>query len=263
MQCPECSYVSFKKEKACAVCGFKFKKIESTPSLGKKESFSIFAAPPHKEEQKIQKEKENIISSVGVFETLESESFIDSETGDFKLDLPEIEEEELQEVQLSSDSIKEISEYEPLELDRNSGLYFGEMEVEGLGLETIQTTEGEKPDETQSEETEHFFIKDPKNLDETPSLERVLEVPELEEDLRTPELDLGDKEVKLDQSYEPSSPNEPDNATNPSDVLPNLNLETKDLNDPLNIQNNDIIDIEIQNQDLKLESPNGPENDKA
>ena len=53
MQCPECSYISFKIEKACRLCGFRFKKNQKGPSFSTKESFSIYSAPQVKEEQKV------------------------------------------------------------------------------------------------------------------------------------------------------------------------------------------------------------------
>ena len=44
MQCSGCGYISFKKEKACRSCGFKFKKsTQSSQSLTGKKTFSIFA----------------------------------------------------------------------------------------------------------------------------------------------------------------------------------------------------------------------------
>ena len=52
MQCSECSYISFKIEKTCGFCGFRFKKSQNGLSLSTKESFSIFSAPPVKEGQK-------------------------------------------------------------------------------------------------------------------------------------------------------------------------------------------------------------------
>ncbi|MZH04649.1 MAG: hypothetical protein F3743_04520 [Nitrospinae bacterium] len=313
MQCPECSYISFKIEKTCGACGFKFKKDQKEPSLTGKESFSIFNAPTVEEGQKVQEEKDNNAESVSVLEAPEPESFIDSETGDFSLDLPEIEEDEIEDAQAASDSVKEISEYEPLEFDPNADIDLGEMEVEGLGLEPFQTVEEENTEEKQSPETEPAVIEESQNTDELPSLESALEVtqseeepvistepvleipepegemdlstepvleipepegqmdlstepeleiPEPEGEQETPELDLGDNETKLDLSYEPPSPSEPDPAVNLSDV-PDLNLEIDDSEGPLITQNNEIPDLEIEDLGLELESPDEPENDKT
>lgn len=296
MQCPECSYISFKIEKTCGACGFKFKKDQKGPSLTGKESFSIFNAPTVEEGQKVQEEKDNNAESVSVLEAPEPESFIDSETGDFSLDLPEIEEDEIEDAQAASDSVKEISEYEPLEFDPNADIDLGEMEVEGLGLEPFQTVEEENTEEKQSPETEPAVIEESQNTDELPSLESALEVTQSEEepvistepvleipepegqtDLSTepeleipkpegeqeiPELDLGDNETKLDLSYEPPSPSEPDPAVNLSDV-PDLNLQIDDSEGPLITQNNEIPDLEIEDLGLELESPDEPENDKT
>ncbi len=141
MQCPDCNYISFKIEKACGACGFKFKKTERRPTLAGKESFSIFAGPAVKEQE--QKEDSTSQESVGVLE--EQDSFVDPETGDFNLDLPEIGEETVEEAQISSDP--EVTEYEPLDFDPDADIDLGEVEVEGLGLEPSSTVEEIKTEE--------------------------------------------------------------------------------------------------------------------
>ena len=89
MQCSGCGYISFKKEKACGACGFKFKKsTQSSQSLAGKESFTIFAGSV-----KGQSEDSSAIESVGLLDEQEPTSFIDTETGNFNLDLPATSEE--------------------------------------------------------------------------------------------------------------------------------------------------------------------------
>ena len=89
MQCSDCGYISFKKEKACGACGFKFKKsTQGSQSLAGKESFTIFAGSV-----KGQSEDSSAIESVGLLDEQETTSFIDPETGNFNLDLPANSEE--------------------------------------------------------------------------------------------------------------------------------------------------------------------------
>ena len=96
MQCSDCGYISFKKEKACGACGFKFKKsTQGSQSLVGKESFSIFAGSV-----KGQSEESPAVESVGILDEQEPSSFIDPETGDFNLDLPVTSEETLVEAQI-------------------------------------------------------------------------------------------------------------------------------------------------------------------
>jgi len=181
MQCPECSYISFKIEKACGACGFKFKKTQQSPSLTGKDTFTLFAGSPVKKQEKIEENTEN----VSVLEEKEPESFIDTESGDFKLDLPEIQEEEIEKAQVSSDS--EISEYEPLEFDPNADIDLGEVEVEGLGLEPVQIAEEAKSDDAEIKEASPQIATgesedETLNVDESLSLEPAMEIAEPEEE---------------------------------------------------------------------------------
>ena len=180
MQCPECSYISFKIKKACGACGHKFKKNHKGSPLSKKEFFSIFSTLPAIEKQKTRGEEKD--DSVDIFEVPEPGFFINSATGDFKLDLPKIEDNKIQEVQTPSDSSKKISEYEPLDFDPNADIDLGEIEVTGLGLELFQTTEEKKIEETQNAETEPAAIKEPKSSEQIPYLEPALGITEPEEE---------------------------------------------------------------------------------
>ena len=103
MQCTQCRYISFKIEKACGACGFKFEKNQKSTSLSTNESLSFFDLIPAKKE-----EKENNVENVGLLETPERESFINPETGYFNLDLPEIEDNKIENAQTSSDPNNEI-----------------------------------------------------------------------------------------------------------------------------------------------------------
>ena len=269
MQCPECSYISFKIEKACRLCGFRFKKNQKGRSFSTKESFSIFSAPQVKEE------KENNFEMVGVLETPEPKSFIDSENGDFELDLPEIKEDEIKEGQTLSLSGKEISADQSLDFKPISSIDLRNLEVEDLELKPFQTTEEEKTEETKSAKTELTDIEETNNSVETASLEPALElteseeeppistepsleIPETEREPIIPELDLGDNKGKLDLSYGPTPPNESDPAANVTD----LNLKIDDSEGPLTTQTNEIPDIEIKDLGLELESPDESEKDK-
>ena len=252
MQCPECCYISFKIEKACGACGFKFKKKQKNKSLSADEPLSFFDLIPVKKE-----EKENSFESVGVLEAPERESFINAETGDFNLDLVRIEDNKIENVQALSDPNKEISIYDPSFLMPKKDIYLEKIEAESLGGESFQTTKEEKTEESQSTETEPSAIEEPDDLDENSFLEPALEI----EEPLTPELDLGN-EAKLDLSYEPIPLNEPDPASSLSE-LPNLNLEIDNSDRSFTTTNNEIAEIEIEDLGLELDSSDEPEKDKS
>ena len=256
MQCPECRYISFKIEKTCGACGFKFKKNQTSTFLYANESLSFFDLFPVKKE-----EKENSTESIGILEASELESFINPETGDFNLDLFEIEDNKIENAQASldqnSDPHKEISIYEPPSFGPKKDTYLEKIEVESLGPESFKTTKEETTEETQSIETVPSAIEKPNNSDETSFLEPALETREPV----TPELDLGENEVKLDLSCEPIPPNEPDPASSLSD-LPNLDLEIDNSDGPFITKSNEIAEIEKEELDLELESSDESENDK-
>ncbi len=228
MQCSDCGYISFKKEKACGACGFKFKKsTQSSQSLAGKESFSIFAGSV-----KGQIEDSPAIESVGLLDEQEPTSFIDPETGDFNLDLPVTSEETIEEAQISPEN----TEYEPLEFDLDEDIEL--EEVEGLGLEP--TLEIGEPEETVSHEP-------------------VLEIGEPEvEDVA---LDLSETEVALDLDDSPSIPPAPPVKAAPLDEI-ELKLEIDDSDGPLTVQSQDIPDLEIEDLGLELESSDDPEPNK-
>ena len=180
MQCSGCGYISFKKEKACGACGFKFKKsTQGSQSLAGKESFTIFAGSV-----KGQSEDSSAIESIGLLDEQESTSFIDPETGNFNLDLPAISEEIIEEAQISSKN----TEYESLEFDLGEDIEL--EEVEGLGFEplhTAETLEGPEADTTEMasisldtavDSIEELTIEEPIAIDETASVEPVLEIGE-------------------------------------------------------------------------------------
>ena len=67
----------------CGACGFKFKNsTQSSQSLVKKESFSIFTGPA-----KGQSQDSPAIESVGLLDEQEPSAFIDFEKDNFNLDL--------------------------------------------------------------------------------------------------------------------------------------------------------------------------------
>ena len=105
MQCSECRYISFKIEKACGVCGFKFKKNQKKISISEYESLSFFDL------FRVKEKKENSVENVGFLEAPERESFINPETGNFNLDLVKIEDNKIENAQGLSDPNKEISIY--------------------------------------------------------------------------------------------------------------------------------------------------------
>jgi len=202
MQCPECSYISFKIEKACGACGFKFKKTERRPTLAGKESFSIFTGPAVKEQE--HKEDSASMESVGVLE--EQGSFVDPETGEFNLDLPEIGEETVEEAQISSDP--EITEYEPLDFDPDADIDLGEVEVEGLGLEPFSIAE-----ETKTKETSIPEIEPDSNppVSEDSSSEELVIADEVEESMATgadnnEEIVIQEPETNLEPELEITEP---------------------------------------------------------
>ncbi|MBC8283068.1 MAG: hypothetical protein H8E32_04585 [Nitrospinae bacterium] len=198
MQCPECSYISFKIEKACGACGFKFKKGARTPSLAGKESFSLFSGAAVQE----QKKTEDSPEVVGVLDEQEPESFIDSETGDFNLNLAEIQEEK-EEIHASSDS--ESTDYESLEFDPDADIDLGD-EVEGLGLEPLLVIDEPKTEETSTtldtisvDEDEDILIVDesPAESIETSNEELVIGEPDEE-----PVLEIGEPALEIDEPDE-------------------------------------------------------------
>ncbi len=260
MQCPECRYISFKIDKTCGGCGFKFKKNQKSPPLSANKSFSFFDSLPVKEEE-IRGEKENSIGRVDLLEAPELEFFINPETGDFNLDLIEIEDNKIQNAQSSSnqnlDPNKEFSIYESPGFGQSKDIYLEKIGVEGFGCESFQTTKEEKTEETQSKETEPYIIEEPNNSDETPFLEPALEIGQP----ITPELDLGENDLKLDISHEPIPPNEPDQAPSLSDFQ-SLDLEVDNSDGPFITKSNEIAEIEKEELDLELESSDESENDK-
>ena len=257
MQCPECRYISFKIEKTCGACGFKFKKNQISTFLYANESLSFFDLFPVEKE-----EKENNVESIGVLEAVERESFINPETGDFNLDLFEIEDNKIENAQASldqnSDPNKEISIYESPSFGPNKDIYLEKIEVESLGPESFQTTKEEKTEETQSIETIPSAIEEPNNSDETSFLEPALETREPV----TPELDLGENEIKLDLSNEPIPKNEPEPGSSLSD-LSSLDLEIDNSDEPFITKSNEIAEIKIEDPGLELESSDESEKDKS
>tara|TARA_Y100001936_G_C15892187_1_gene568604 strand:+ start:50 stop:838 length:789 start_codon:yes stop_codon:yes gene_type:complete len=262
MQCPECGYISFKIEKDCGACGLKFKKNQKSTSLSANGPLSFFDLFLVKEEEKIQEDKENSVESIGILEAPEREPFINPETGDFNLDLVEIEDNKIENAQASSDQNldlnREISIYKSLGFGRSKDIYLEKTEVESLDLESFQTTKEEITEETQSIKAEPYSIEKSKNSDETSFLEPALEI----EEPLAPELDLGENEDKLDLSYEPIPPNEADPASSLSD-LPNLNLEIDNSDRSFITKSNEIAGMEIKDLGLELESSDEPEKDKS
>jgi hypothetical protein len=169
MQCLDCGYISFKKEKACRSCGFMFNKsTQSLQSLAGKETFSIFGGS-----EKGQSEDSSVVENVGLLDEQEPATFIDPETGDFNLDLPDTSEETTKESPVSSESTEyqsiEFNTYENIELE----------EIEGLGLEPLHAVEILREPETDTtiDSIEEIKIDEP---EEIASLEPVLEIDEPE-----------------------------------------------------------------------------------
>ena len=248
MHCSDCGYISFKKEKACRSCGFKFKKsTQSLHSIGVKETFSIFAGS-----EKGQIEVSPVVENVGLLDEQEFTPFIDPETGDFNLDLPDTSEETTNQPPVSPENKKyqpmEFNIYEDIELE----------EIEGLGLEPLHVAETLREPETDTtfDSIEEIKRDEP---EETISLEPVLEIVEP----RTKEvtLDLDDNEIVLGLADNQSNPVAPPIAAAPLDEI-ELNLEIDDSDGPLTIQNQDIPDIAIKDLGLELEQSDDPEPDK-
>ena len=244
MKCSDCGYISFKKEKACRSCGFKFKKsTQSSQSLAGKETFSIFAGS-----EKGQSEDSPVVENVGLLDEQEPATFIDPETGDFNLDLPDTSEEMTNEPPVSSENTEyqsmEFNMYEDIELE----------EIEGLGLEPLHAVETLREPETDTtiDSIEEIKIDEP---EETASLEPVLETEKPKSENGA--LDLDDNKIVLGLDDNQSSPV----ATAPLDEI-ELNLEIDDSDGPLTTQTQDIPDIEIEDLGLELESSDDPEPDK-
>ena len=207
MQCSGCGYISFKKEKDCGACGFKFKKsTQGSQSLAGKESFTIFT-----KSVKGQREDNSAIESVGLLGEQEPTSFIDPETGNFNLDLPATSEEIIEEAQISSKN----TEYESLEFDLDEDIEL--EEVEGLDLHPLHTTETlEEPEadttemasislDTAVDSIEELTIDEPIAIDETASVEPVLEIGEPDEEPLLsiePPLEISEPEKTI--SFEPA-----------------------------------------------------------
>ena len=245
MYCSDCGYISFKKEKACRSCGFKFKKsTQSSQSLAGKETFSIFAGS-----EKGQSEDSLVVENVGLLDEQEPASFIDPETGDFNLDLSDTSEETINEPPVSSENTEyqsmEFNTYEDIELE----------EIEGLGLEPLHAVETLREPETDTtiDSIEEIKIDEP---EETASLEPVLETEKPKSENGA--LDLDDNKIVLGLDDNQSSPV----ATAPLDEI-ELNLEIDDSDGPLTTQNQDIPDIEIKDLGLELEQSDDPEPDKS
>jgi hypothetical protein len=281
MQCSGCGYISFKKEKACGACGFKFKKsTQDSQSLAGKEPFTIFAGSV-----KGQSEESSAIESFGLLDEQEPTSFIDPETGNFNLDLPATSEEIIEEAQISSKN----TEYESLEFDLDDDDV--ELEdLEGLSLEPLHTTETLEETEadttkmasisldTEVDSIEELTIDETIAIDETASVDPVLEIGEPDEEPplsieppleisefenqeATPALDLGETEIIIDLDDNPSITPAPPIAAAPLDEV-ELSLEIDDSDDPLTIQSQDIPRLEIEDLGLKLESSDNPKPDK-
>jgi hypothetical protein len=248
MQCSDCGYISFKKEKACRSCGFKFKKsTRSSHLLTGKETFSIFAGS-----EKRQSEDSSVVENVGLLDEQEPAPFINPETGDFNLDLPDTSEEKTNEPPVSSENTgyqsMEFNMYEDIELE----------EIEGLGLEPLHEAETLREPETDTkvDSIEEIKIDEP---EETPSLQPALEIGEPRSEKVT--LNLDDNKIVLGLDDNQSNPVATPVAQTPLDEI-ELNLEIDDSDGPLTIQNQDIPDIEIKDLGLELEQPDDPEPDK-
>jgi hypothetical protein len=278
MQCSDCGYISFKKEKACRSCGFKFKNsTQSSQSLTGKETFSIFAGS-----EKGQSEDSPVVENIGLLDEQEPATFIDPATGDFNLDLPDTSEETTNEPPVSSENIEyqsmELNMYEDIELE----------EIEGLGLEPLHAIETLREPETDTtiDSVEEIKIDEPEETaslepvleigepEETASLEPVLEIGEPEEtaslesvlEIEKPKsekgaLDLDNNKVALGLDDNQSTPVAPSVAAAPFDEI-ELSLEIDDSDGPLTTQNQNIPDIEIEDLGLELESLEDPEPDK-
>jgi hypothetical protein len=269
MQCLDCGYISFKKEKICRSCGFKFKKsTQSSQSLAGKKIFSIFAGS-----EKGKSEDSPVIENVGLLDEQEPATFIDPETGDFNLDLPDTSEETTIEPPVSSENTEyhsmELNMYEDIEIE----------EIEGLGLEPLHAVETLKEPETNTtvDSIEEMKMDEPEETaslqpvleigepEETASLQPVLEIGEPEETASLqPVLEIGKPKSEkgaLDLDDNQSTPVAPPVAEAPLDEI-ELSLEIDDSDGPLTTQNQDITDIEIEDLGLELESSEDPEPDK-
>jgi hypothetical protein len=248
MQCSDCGYISFKKEKACRSCGFKFKNFtQSSQSSAGKETFSIFAVS-----EKGQSEDSPVVENIGLLDEQEPTTFIDPETGDFNLDLPDTLEETTNESPVSSENTEyqsiEFNMYEDIELE----------EIEGLGLETLHAAETLREPEinTTVDSIEEIKIDEP---EETASPDPLQEIGEPRNEKLV--LDLDDNKIVLGLDNNQSTPVAPSVAKAPLDEI-ELNLEIDDSDGPLTIQNQDIPDIEIKDLGLELEQSDDPEPDK-
>ena len=292
MQCPDCSYISFKQAKSCSSCGFDFKKsTASAASLFRNDSFTIFAAPAKEHESSgaptLQTEED-----VAVIEAPEiSQESPELESGEFLLNLPNTEQD-LSATTLKLDSSgSSANEFVPMEFGSEADINLEEMEVEGLGLglepfddETPATAQAE-PEEIPIEisqepevvdlTSDDITLKtedlDELSLDEDVGMKQdddVLEIApsqNLEQDLAepmAPVLDLGDTEISLDldEGFEPESPaEEPSPPPVQIDEL-EIKLEIDDSEGPLIISNDETPEIEIDDLGLELEDSSDPEN---
>ncbi len=153
MQCPNCSYISFKQEKVCGSCGFSFKKASlSSESLFRNESFSIFSHSKASSEQ----ESSSVSTPHTADDIAVAEPPIDQntdlETGEFLLNLSDAQKEPVETNLESESSEQKTPDFSSMEFGTDAGINLEEMEVEGLGLglEPIE----EEPSTSASSDTE-------------------------------------------------------------------------------------------------------------
>lgn len=251
MQCPDCGYISFKQEKACGSCGYKFKKsAKSSKLFADSESFSIFAgASATSSQAKEQESQGNSYSggeSVGVMDAHEEPSFIDSETGDFNLDLSEAQTEVSEEVPDTSSTQTEEVDYEDLEFDPDADIDLGE--VEGLGLEPFD--EPNAP-ETQTAETPEVDAVPEKTSDDVSlATDIAAEIPnddkpiELELTESNPEEEAHEAALEIQEPEDPILPIEPELEINePEELISPAETELV-IDEPENETNE--VSLEIQ-----------------
>jgi len=154
MQCPDCSYISFKQAKSCSSCGFDFKKAAaSTASLFRNDSFTIFSAPA-KEQESSGAPTAQAGEGVAIADPPEgSQETPELESGEFLLNLPDPEQESSATTLKSAGSEPDTDEFVPMEFGSDADINLEEMEVEGLGL-GLEPIENETPTTAKTEPEE-------------------------------------------------------------------------------------------------------------
>jgi hypothetical protein len=262
MQCTDCGYISFKQEKNCGSCGFNFNKTAtSSESLFRNDSFSIFHSPKSFEEDSLDSSISQAGEVIAVINPSKSfQGNQEPKSGKFLLDLSASNEEEPKTILKSDTSKPDIGGFIPIEFDTDADINLEEIEVEGLGLGLEPLEEEPEVIDSNSESITLNIIdlleEAKEELELTPSSSQNTKKDTAEP--AAPVLDLGNTEIILDIDDKPK-PNslKPSSPLAQSDEL-ELKLEIDDSNGPLNINDDEISEVEIEDLGLELEDPDSP-----